>query len=315
WAGTVDADTLGTEAMPGVASLPRPAHPVLVPPVPAAPGIPAHAAASELPAEAMGRVAVLQSSLAADPADLASRKELSLILLNSGQLVEAFEEAKAVLAAQPDDPDGLYVQAVVRLAMGQSTTCLKLLDRVLERYPDHVLAQMTRGKALLKLGNRELAVDTWTEALKDAGGKHPGLERLLAEQGEGPADLSALRRILASPEKLAPPAAPPVPGNVFRIRVEAPAGGAAPPTGTLFAALRSSAGGPPAAVKKVPRPTFPLVITLGPEDSMMGQELPDDGTLSVRLDGDGNVTTTGATDLAATARAAAGTTTVLVLGS
>jgi hypothetical protein len=68
------------------------------------------------------------------------------------------------------------------------------------------------------------------------------------------------------------------------------------------------------AAKRINQPAFPLDLAMGPGDSMMGAELPASGILVARLDGDGDVSTTGPGDLQAQAQAAMGTTTSLVLG-
>ncbi len=60
--------------------------------------------------------------------------------------------------------------------------------------------------------------------------------------------------------------------------------------GVLFIIARSAGGpGPPAAVKRIDGPRFPLEFSLGPADRM-GTETPFAGPfkISVRLDGDGN---------------------------
>ena len=62
-------------------------------------------------------------------------------------------------------------------------------------------------------------------------------------------------------------------------------------------------------------PRFPLEITLGPDDSMMGGELPASGTLVARLDSDGNVATAHAGDLSVEILAARGELSTLTLGN
>jgi hypothetical protein len=62
----------------------------------------------------------------------------------------------------------------------------------------------------------------------------------------------------------------------------------------LFVSLRQGESGPPAAVRRIADPRFPLTVTLGSGDSMLGRPLPDAGTVSARIDGDGNVSTRGA---------------------
>ena len=116
----------------------------------------------------------------------------------------------------------------------------------------------------------------------------------------------------------APPAATRAPaagdegGAVYRIHLELAPGtvahrGVAGGGATLFVALRGDAPGPPAAVKRISNPSFPLELTLSADDSMMGQPLPGKGNLSIHLDGDGNASTKEPGDLAAAVQAFAGT--------
>ena len=64
------------------------------------------------------------------------------------------------------------------------------------------------------------------------------------------------------------------------------------PQATLFVFLRPEDGrSPRAAARRISGPSFPLAISLGPDDSMMGTELPESGTLVARLDTDGNIAT------------------------
>ncbi|MEC7983999.1 MAG: tetratricopeptide repeat protein [Myxococcota bacterium] len=62
------------------------------------------------------------------------------------------------------------------------------------------------------------------------------------------------------------------------------------PKGTLFIIARRSEAtvGPPAAVKKIADPVFPLSFSMGKDDMMMGGDWPEKVWLQVRLDLDGN---------------------------
>jgi hypothetical protein len=80
------------------------------------------------------------------------------------------------------------------------------------------------------------------------------------------------------------------------VRVELAPGASAPPTATLFVNLRVVRGaGPPAAVKRIDSPKFPLDFTLDSSDAMValggGGAFPQAGTISARLDADGNAST------------------------
>ena len=131
------------------------------------------------------RLEPLRAPRAADPGDRLARRQLAVALLAENRLLEAFEEASELLRADPDDPDGLYVHGVVRLAMGQGRRAIALLDRVVARHPDHVAAWTARGKAHLKTRNLPMAIASWERGLAAAGGRHAEIEALLLQAREG----------------------------------------------------------------------------------------------------------------------------------
>jgi tetratricopeptide (TPR) repeat protein len=280
-----------------------------------APGEPPHQATAPVPPELAQRIADLEAYLATSPDDLMARKELALVHMAAGQLVEAFEHAGVLLQQNPDDPDGLYVHGVVRLSMGQYAVSVDLLDRLLAQYPDHPDALMYRGLALHQLGQTEQAMDSWQLGLEMADGSHPQIEELIfmAEQGRlgAPAPATPQPAEATAPGSQASPP-PQAAADSYGMRIEL--GAAASPGATLFVFLRTAEAGPPVAAKRINQPAFPLDLAMGPGDSMMGAELPASGILVARLDGDGDVSTTGPGDLQAQAQAAMGTTTSLVLG-
>lgn len=102
-----------------------------------------------------------------------------------------------------------------------------------------------------------------------------------------------------APVAMPAPAAAPAPGDIA-VTIEAPAGGA--PSGVLFLFVRpvGASGGPPLAVRRIARPSFPLEIGIGPGDAMIpGTRFPDRVTVEARLDQDGDASTTGPEDRSA----------------
>ncbi|MCH7664972.1 MAG: hypothetical protein IH936_03455, partial [Acidobacteria bacterium] len=77
----------------------------------------------------------------------------------------------------------------------------------------------------------------------------------------------------------------------------------------------TAGGGPPIAVKRIDRPTFPILVSLGPKDMMMAAdgELPESGALMVRLDQDGSASTRGENDLEGSAEVGRGDLVTIVL--
>jgi cytochrome c-type biogenesis protein CcmH/NrfG len=266
-------------------------------------------------AEAQAEYEALRARVEGNPEDIGARKRLALLLLSNDQLVPAFQQAQALLDRDPRDIDGLYVQAVARIAMGQSDVALNLLDQVLELYPDHVQALGWRGIVFYRNGDISAAVSSWERGIEAAGGQQPELEQMV---------MAALEEEAGSTSTTTPVGPAPAPtfgvaalfeevaSDEFAIRLEL-ASGVVAPDGVLFVALRSVAGSPPVAVRRFSAPTFPLDLTLTANDSMMGSELPDSGLLSVRLDQDGDVTAASAGDLIAEAEVEAGQMVTLTL--
>ena len=282
----------------------------------------AHEESADLSPETQAQLQQLRAQVQAAPQDLNARRQLTVALLNANQLMEAFEQARELQKVAPNDPDGLFVEGVVRLAMGQWPLTVELMDGVLAQHPDHVLAALAKGQAQAALGQTPDAIATWKKGLAAAGGKFPPIEELRAEAEAGGG--AALQDAMA-----VPPAAPAPPsaassapaaggGGSFRVHIELAPGtvvprGADGAGATLFVALRGEAPGPPAAAKRILGPSFPLELALTAADSMMGQPLPEKGSLSVHLDGDGNASTKEPGDLTAAVQAFSGTPVTVIL--
>jgi hypothetical protein len=69
----------------------------------------------------------------------------------------------------------------------------------------------------------------------------------------------------------------------------------------LFVRPPGATSGPPLAVRRLPAPSFPLSVEIGPRDAMIpGTDFPERVAVSARLDRDGNAMTTGPDDWEAT---------------
>jgi len=252
-------------------------------------------------------IASLEERLRANPDDLATRKQLALSYLNNRMLFPAYQEAQNILSTFPQDPDGLFISGVVRLAMGDMPSAVSLLDQVLEQFPDHVLALVYRGLALQQLGDFDGAVESWERGLAAAGGRHPELEQMIAQlkaAPHGPGGANAAPHPPGGPAD-APPAAASAPApppastgsRVYRVRVELPSGAEVTPGSALFVSIHDGSGGPPTASKRLSEPSFPVEVSLDASDSMMGMELPPAALIQVRLDRDGDPSTEDEEDL------------------
>jgi hypothetical protein len=280
----------------------------------------AHEASADLTPEVAAQLDQFRQQVQAAPQDLQARRQLTVALLNANLLMEAFEQARELQKVAPNDPDGMFVEGVVRLAMGQWPVAAQLMGNVLAQHPDHLLASLAKGQAEAALGQTPQAIATLRKGLAAAGGSFPPIEELLAQLeagggagaggmgGEAPPAAAAGGAAL---EVAAPPAGAES-GGSYRVHIELAPGTVAPrgadgSPATLFLALRGAAPGPPSAVKRLVNPAFPLDLTLSASDSMMGQPLPLEGKLSVSLDGDGNASTKEPGDLVAAVEAHSGT--------
>lgn len=254
-----------------------------------------HPAGMDLSEAERAELERLRANVERAPDDLSARKRYALALLGTAQLFPAFQQAQEILAASPEDPDGLYIIAFVRLEMGQTEAAVELFDRLLAGEPQHVPALVGKGLARARSGDTEAARALWTQAIQASGGDNPQIERLLAAldaQGGG------------APAAGGPGTEPSgATGPVYTAVVGLAEGADPPPSGVLFVTLRGDAGGPPAAVRRVADPTFPLEVTLGAGDSMLGRPLPESGTLTARFDVDGNASTRQPGDLEAAVEA------------
>jgi len=275
---------------------------------------------SEREREALAQLAL---AIENDPTDLMARKQYAVGLLATGRFMPAFEQAEILLGSDPNDPDGLYVKGMVRMRMGQETEARALLDQVLIDYPDHVPALTALGVLALRTGGLPAAEEYWTQALEHSGGQNPEIERLRAAareqfaataggQGATPMAGAPSEQAATRPGPAAAPQAQPSAPS-YTLQLELAAGASPAPSAVLFVALRSGPGGPPAAVRRIANPRFPMTVTLSAADTMMGQPLPEEGTVSVRLDIDGSVSTRDDSEPAADAEMRVGETARLTL--
>jgi hypothetical protein len=241
----------------------------------------------------------------------------------------AVDRARAQVAAHPDDPDAwaalgwalveakgwIAVHETAQkirkfLAIGQHVDAQKLVTDALTLDSSHIQALSFQGVMAMQRGDTTGARAAWTQALSVAGpGK--GFEELIAM-----ADSGGIARVLPEghPET-APPATRMPPGHPGAAQSPATAGGgpkfegrlllaegAVPPSGGvifIIARHKGARGGPPAAAKRLPVGSFPIAFSISSADAMMGGTLPEEITLTARIDADGNAGTRSAEDLVA----------------
>jgi cytochrome c-type biogenesis protein CcmH len=213
---------------------------------------------------------------------------------------KAIDSFKKVLAAEPNNPEAHAYMGFILIHAGHGDGALMAFDKALAVAPNFPMALWGRGMVLYQdkkdyAGAREIF-----ERLLNTvppGEERNEIAKVLAEIPSGPG---------APPERSAPPAAPSAaaPASSAQvsgtITIDPKLKGNVDPNAALFIIARrdGASAGPPLAVKKIDKPSFPLSFSLGQENLMM-QGTPFAGkiNLTVRLDKDGNPSTRGAGDM------------------
>lgn len=86
-------------------------------------------------------------------------------LHQQGDLLRAEQGYRAILSADPTEPDALHLLALVRLAQGAPGEALELVDKALAQNDAFVIAHNSRGSILKALGRYEAAARAFRQAL------------------------------------------------------------------------------------------------------------------------------------------------------
>ena len=239
----------------------------------------------------------------------AGKSDLSALLqegrtaFNKQDMRKAIEVFKKVLAADPNQPEANSYMGIILMQAGHADGALIALDKALSQAPNFPMALWYKGMVLY-------------QGKQDHAGAREVFEKLLPLLPPGE-DRNAIVKVLdeiaaagQKPQMTAKPAAAAAPSSssassassgqiTGQITIDPKLKAAIDPQAVLFIIARPATGcGPPLAVKKIDRPTFPLSYSLGAEN-MMTQGMPFTGklTITVRLDQDGNPGTRGPGDL------------------
>jgi cytochrome c-type biogenesis protein CcmH len=207
---------------------------------------------------------------------------------------KAIEAFKKVLAADPNQPEAHSYMGFILMQAGHGDGALLAFEKALSRAPNFPMALWGKGMVLY-------------QDKKDYAGAREIFERLLTMVPPGD-ERNEIDKVLAEipasggAAKTARSAAPATAGQTTSgtITVDAKFKPNLDPNAALFIIARPAggSGGPPLAVKKFDKPTFPLSYSLG-QDNVMMQGMPFSGKINItaRLDKDGNPTTRGPGDL------------------
>ncbi len=252
-------------------------------------------------------IAAAKAAADAAPDDAHAQLVYARTLLDGNDVKGAFDATQKVTTKDPDNADARTLQAVILLQIGDEKMATSLLDKVIAMHPDAVEALGYRGAVYLNDGDKDNAIAMWQKVIALDPGQKSAVEPLIEMAksgknpfGKGPVVGGATGSAPAG--GAGPMSGGPMSGGPM-------SGGDAAPTASdisgtitcpscanapmLFVYLRPAGqtAGPPAAVRVYKSPSFPLDFRLGPANSPMGGAFPDDGTLTVRVDLDGNPTT------------------------
>jgi tetratricopeptide (TPR) repeat protein len=258
-----------------------------------------------------------EAELAKTPDNLAMRDELAKAYLERENLMKVFEHTAYVLKRAPNDARALTYQALVRVSMGQSDGAVEMLQRAIKSDPD-----LTDAYVALAWANMQGGKTSESERLiAEAGRRHPDqkakLDEVLVRMKEQmknapPAAMPANHPALPNPDGsqsasspmaaaqsgASPNVAGAAGGPSVHVTLTLDRSAKSSPNAVLFVIARGAgqSAGPPAAVKRIMAPSFPLEIDLTTADSMMGQPLPPSVHIEARLDSDGDAMTKNPSD-------------------
>ncbi|MGZ4809488.1 MAG: tetratricopeptide repeat protein [Thermoanaerobaculia bacterium] len=237
--------------------------------------------------QADASLADLEARVKSNPDDLALRMELTHAYLDKENLMGVFDQTEYILKKNPNDAQAQTYQALVRMAMGQRDSALKLLKSATKNDPSLLDAWVALAWYYTQTGNKSEARAAIDQAIE----RHPEQKERLDEVWQQMQSPNPGAARAAGPPETAN-TAPQASGEGITITLNL-ASGNATGNGVLFVIARPEGvtSGPPVAVKRIAAATFPMTIDLSAADSMMGQAIPPKVRIEVRLDADGNAMT------------------------
>jgi cytochrome c-type biogenesis protein CcmH len=206
------------------------------------------------------------------------------------EFAKAIEAFKQVLAQEPNQAEAHAYMGFILIQAGHGDGALMAFDKALAVAPNFPMALWGKGMVLYR-------------DKQDYAGARPVLEKLLQLMPPGE-ERNEITKVLAEipasggPSQkaaaLAPTAANSGQTISGKITVDAKLKDKIDTQAALFIIARPAGGaaGPPLAVKKIDKPTFPLSYSLGQENVMMqGTPFAGQIDITVRLDKDGNAVT------------------------
>jgi cytochrome c-type biogenesis protein CcmH len=211
---------------------------------------------------------------------------------------KAIDAFKKVLSADPNNPEAHTYMGFILVQAGHGDGALMAFDKALAVAPNFPMALWGKGMVLYQEKKDNAAARAIFEkllTLMPPGDERNEISKVLAEIPAGGSPSASTKAPTPSPA--AATSGEQISG---KITVDPKLNSSIDPNAALFIIARPAggAGGPPLAVKKIDRPTFPLSYSLSQENVMM-QGMPFTGKINItaRLDKDGNAVTRGPGDL------------------
>lgn len=205
---------------------------------------------------------------------------------------KAIEAFKRVLATEPNNPEAHSYMGFILVQAGHGDGALMAFDKALSQAPNFPMALWGKGMVLY-------------QDKKDYAGAREIFQRLLNLVPPGEERNEVVKVLAEIPASGGTPSRPAVTeksattvssssGQIGgKITIDPKLNANIDPNAALFIIARpaASGGGPPLAVKKIDRPTFPIDYTLSQDNAMMGMPFTGKINITARLDKDGNPVT------------------------
>jgi cytochrome c-type biogenesis protein CcmH len=256
----------------------------------------------------------LEQEVSADPDNADKRIALARMYLDKENMMGVFEQTKAVLAKNPNEPRAQTYSAIVHMAMGQLDQAASMLDTATKTDPKLADAWVALAWIRVQKGDKPAAKAAIDTAIINVPAEAERLREVWTQMSTAqPAPAmtdNPHTKGGALAEPAAAPAAPPSPAAApDAIHLTLSLGqNAAVRSGVVYIIARNpgETAGPPLAVKRITVTTFPITVDFSSADSMMGQPLPAKIHLEARLDSDGDAATKSPSDPTATADGVSG---------
>ncbi len=232
-----------------------------------------------------------------------------VVRLAMGQQDRAIELLDQAVRLDPQLTEAWVRRGLAAFEMGRYQDAIDSWERALEQRPDGSAALnpvIAEARARLAGGGSEEGrpSDASPDA-SPAAAATPGAGAL--PQGHPPASGATVTTSGATdlppthpPADAAAPTAAAASAREIRLQIELgpSVAGSITPGSVLFVSVRPAGvtAGPPVAARRIPVGAFPLELTIGDGDTMMGQPFPESAFIEVRVDRDGNAMTRDADD-------------------